>query len=78
MTDPMKEPATKGDFQALETRMTKSFDGKLDYLKDEILRHFDVTVEAIRHDLEGANKDTIETIKDDIVRLKRHTGLLPA
>jgi len=28
--------------------------------KDEIIRHFDVVVENIRHDLEGANRDEVE------------------
>lgn len=37
-------------------------------------RHFDLTVETIRHDLLGANRDDIETIKDRIARLERHAG----
>jgi hypothetical protein len=75
-------PATTQDLRSLEGRLTKHFDGKIsDAITDSekrIMRYFDVAVEAIRHDLEGANKDGIELIKDDIVRLKRHTGLIPA
>ena len=40
--------------------------------------HFDVTVEAIRHDLLGANRDRIENHEDRILRLERHGGLRPA
>jgi len=47
-------------------------------LKDEILRHFDLTVETIRHDLLGANHDEIENIKDRVKKLERHTGLVAA
>jgi iron-sulfur cluster repair protein YtfE (RIC family) len=37
-------------------------------------RHFDLTVETIRHDLLGANRDEIETLKDRITRVERHLG----
>jgi hypothetical protein len=47
-------------------------------MKDEILRHFDLVVETIRHDLLGANRDEIESVKDRVGRLKRHTGLIHA
>lgn len=51
------------------------FEQRLAEHEDRIKRHFDLTVEAIRHDLLGANRDEIETLKDRIVRLERHTGL---
>jgi hypothetical protein len=44
--------------------------------KDEIIRHFDVVVETIRHDLLGANRDEMEGVKDRVKRLERHTGLV--
>jgi len=47
-------------------------------MKDEILRHFDLTVETIRHDLLGANRDEIGVIKDRVTRLEKHTGLVAA
>ncbi len=50
--------------------------------KDEITRHFDVTVENIRHDLKGANRDEIEVLKDSktdheqrIVHLEKRAGV---
>ncbi|MEK7218184.1 MAG: hypothetical protein AAB728_01825 [Patescibacteria group bacterium] len=32
--------------------------------KDEIIRHVDVTVENIRHELRSANREEIEVLKD--------------
>lgn len=46
--------------------------------KNEVKRHFDVTVEKIRHDLQGANKDQIENLEDRLDRLEKHAGLVPA
>lgn len=46
--------------------------------KDDIIRHFDVTAENMRHDLLGANRDEIEAVKDRVTRLERHTGLVAA
>lgn len=50
--------------------------------KDDIIRHFDVAVEDIRHDLEGANRDEIGVLKDAkrdheqrIVRLEQQAGI---
>jgi hypothetical protein len=67
-------PATKGDLAELRTEMTS--------MKDEIIRHFDVVAENIRHDLEGANKDEIEVLKDGktdheqrIVNLEQLAGM---
>ncbi len=51
--------------------------------KDEILRHFDVVVENIRHDLAGANRDEIQSLKNGhadhqrrITTLERHAGIV--
>lgn len=49
MTKDDLTPATKKDLRELE---------------DRLLRHFDLTVETIRHDLLGANRDELELIKD--------------
>lgn len=72
-------PATKGDVDLLR----QEFEQKLDTVKEEIMRHFDVVVETIRHDLLGANRDDIELLKDGrtdherrIRRLERSTGII--
>ena len=53
-------------------------DGKIKASEERTKRHFDVVVEDIRHDLEGANKDEIEVTKDRVTRLEKHTGLMAA
>lgn len=72
-------PATKGDLAQLRDEL----DRKIESFKDEILRHFDVAVENIRHDLTGALRDAIEIAKDlkdnherRIRRLERAAGLV--
>lgn len=65
MSDNGTAPATQKNLKELEVR-----------LLSEIKRHFDVTVETIRHDLLGANHDDIEVIKDRVARLEHHTGLV--
>ena len=83
------QPATKGDLDKLGLRvdeLTQRFDQlgfKVDAFKDEILRHFDVIVEDLRHDLIGARSDEIEVLKDGrlnhaqrLRRLERHIGLV--
>ena len=85
-------PATKADLKAVRHELNtdigalhheiealrREFKQDFHSFKDEIIRHFDVAVETIRHDLKGANRDEIETIKDRVTRLEHHTGLLPA
>ena len=70
------------DLRSLEGRMTKHFDAKLakaiEESEDRILRHFDLTVETIRHDLLGANADRIELLHDRITRVEQRVGLAPA
>ena len=55
--------------QANENKMME------DMHKEDIMRYFDVTVETIRHDLLGANKDRIEQHEDRIRRLEQRIGL---
>lgn len=55
-------PATKADLKALERRL----EGKMDAKTEEILRHFDIVAEDIRHGALGANRDEIEVLKDRI------------
>ncbi len=72
MSDNGTAPATQKNLQELETRLLSEM--KHHFL--DIRDHFDVTVETIPHDLLGANHDEIEVIKDRIVRLENHTGLV--
>jgi hypothetical protein len=62
---------TEGRIADLE----ESLEERLAAHEDRIKRHFDLTVETIRHDLLGAHKDDLESIKDRLIRLERHTGL---
>ena len=73
------QPATKGDLADLK----RELELKLDGFKEEILRHFDVIVEDLRHDLIGARSDEIEVLKDGrrnheerLRRLERSVGLV--
>src|SRR5688572_24220758 len=52
-TDPTS-PATKDDIQMLMGEIGKLYDAN-ERCKDELKRHFDFTVETIRHELPGAN-----------------------
>jgi hypothetical protein len=77
------EVATKADLEQLEQRLDKKLELKLEQFRDDILRHFDLTVETIRHDLEGANRDQIQVLldgkkklEDRVHRLERHLGLV--
>jgi hypothetical protein len=82
MTDDKLAPATKQDLQDLEARMAGHFDGKIteaiNASEDRIKRHFDVAVEAIRHDLLGANADKIALIDDRVDRIEVRLGLSAA
>jgi hypothetical protein len=66
--------ATKQDLRLLEQRLLTSSA----HQKEEIIRHFDVAVENIRHDLLGANADRIELLQDRIARVEQRVGLAPA
>lgn len=77
MAKDSQAPATKTDIAMLMKEIGKLYDAQ-DRWKEEIRRHFDLTVETIRHDLRGANKDEIVALKDRVSRLERHTGLVAA
>lgn len=66
-------PATKRDLNDLR----KELKTDMGEMKEEILRHFDVVAEDLRHDVMGANRDEVELIKDRVTKLERHTGLIP-
>ena len=73
------KPATKNDLDKLEKKLNL----KIEAFKNEIIRHFDVVLEQIRHDAMGANRDETELIKDKqsnheirIKRLERRAGLI--
>lgn len=81
-----KTPATKGDLdllrESLEGRMQRQAE-RFEAWKDEIIRHFDVIAEDLRHDLLGAHHDEVELLKDAredherrIRRLEQSTGVL--
>jgi hypothetical protein len=82
-------PATKADIKGfvehVDATIKELYDAN-ERWKDEILnevkRHFDVAVEDIRHDLEGANRDEIDVLKDSkrdhekrITRLEQNVGV---
>lgn len=78
MTDNGNAPATKNDLEVTKSELR----AEMKQMKDEIIRHFDVALEQMRHDLAGANQDEIETLKDGkvdhenrIVRLEQTVGL---
>ena len=92
MTNDDDAPATKGDLKQMATKDDlkkmatkddlKKIRGEMSSMKDEILRHFDVVAEDIRHDLQGANRDEIEVLKDGktdheqrIVHLEQVAGM---
>jgi hypothetical protein len=77
-------PATKEDVRFLTDKLTEILDGQ-DKLRHEleeriddriaaseerVKRHFDVAVETIRHDLVGANKDEIASLKDRVTLIR--------
>jgi len=69
-------------FEERDARLIKHFERAIDKAittsQQEILRHFDLTVETIRHDLLGANADEVASLADRVNRLERHVGLTPA
>ncbi len=78
-------PATKGDLRELERALKRDlvYRSELQEMETRILRHFDLTVEKIRHDLLGVNRDELEVMKDRqenheqrITTLERSTGLV--
>jgi hypothetical protein len=89
MADDQSAPATKQDLRSVEERLTKDLrtvedrltqriDSKIGESEARILRHFDLTVETIRHDLLGANADEITALKESVVRIEAQVGVAPA
>ena len=86
--DDDQAPASKTDIRMLMEQMGAYYDKTEDRIatleenlkewKEEIKRHFDVVVEDIRHDLQGANRDEIESTKDRVTRLEQRAGIAPA
>ncbi len=78
MTTDMTAPATKQDIAMLMEQMAHFYDqthGDMHEWKEQVMFHFDVAVENIRHDLLGANRDDISNLKDRVTRLEVHTRL---
>lgn len=74
-------PATKEDIRLLMEQIGKLYDANARW-KDEIIEHFDVAVETIRHEMKAAHHDSIDLLRDQnadhakrIERLERHAGL---
>ena len=67
-------PATKEDIRSIMEELGKLYDAN-ERWKNEILDQFALTVEIIREDLKGANRDRIEMHEDRIVRLEKHARL---
>ena len=88
MTDDPQSPATQADLQQVRAEMHERFTTSddqflrvfeyIDRKAEEIMRHFEVVAEQLRHDAMGANRDDIEGVKDRITRLEQHTGLIAA
>ncbi len=86
MANPSQPQSSKPDIATILNEIAKLYNAQKKWKqeiidrqqvwKDEIIRHFDVAVETIRHDLLGADHDEIEGIKDRVTRLERHTGLV--
>jgi len=71
----------KTEIQLLNDAVRNLYDANKEW-KDEIIRHFDVVAENIRHDLLGANRDEIEVLKNSksdheqrIVHLEKRAGI---
>jgi len=86
MADDPQSPATQADLQQVRAEMHERFTttdeqfqrifGHIDRQAAEIMRHFDVVAEQLRHDALGANRDDIEIVKDRVTRLEHYTGLV--
>lgn len=79
--DDATAPATKDDIRLLMEQIGRLYDANARW-KDEIIQHFDVAVESIRHEMQAAHHDSIELLRDQtadhasrIKRLERHAGL---
>jgi len=79
-------PATKADIRMLMDEIGRLYDAnqrwKDDILaanprwKNEIIDHFDLLIENIRHDLTSANREEIELLKDARANHETRIGAL--
>jgi hypothetical protein len=72
--DAMQSPATKADIGALMDQIGKLYDANEGW-KEEVMRHFDVVAEQIKHDFNGAFSDKVEQHEERLLRLEEHVGL---
>lgn len=72
--DESQAPATKADIAALMDQIGKLYDANEGW-KEEVLRHFDVVAEQIKHDFNGAFSDKVEQHEERLLRLEEHVGL---
>ncbi len=68
-------PATKADIRMLMDEIGRLYDANQRW-KDDILAHFDLTIENIRHDLTSANREEIELLKDSRASHETRIGAL--
>ncbi|MFH0770977.1 MAG: hypothetical protein V1926_06445 [Candidatus Peregrinibacteria bacterium] len=68
----------KDDVSGKITDLKGEIEEKIAASEDRVKRHFDVVAEDLRHDVLGANRDEIESIKDRVIRIERHVGLRAA
>lgn len=73
------QPVTQDDLE----RLRQSLEQRMSEQQAEIIQHFDLVAENLRHDLLGAHRDEIEILKDArkdherrISQLERSTGVL--
>jgi len=63
MTKDDTSPATKADIKSLMDSIGRLYDANEKW-KDQIIDHFQIVAEDIRHDLKGANHDEIQSLKN--------------
>lgn len=71
------QAVSRDDLGKLEHRLATKFATRedLNTVQENLVRHFDETVEKIRRDLEGVNRNEIGLLEDRLSRLERQTGL---
>jgi hypothetical protein len=77
MSADRNSPATKADIQLIMTEIGRLYAANEQW-KDELIEHFDLAAEDIKHNFESAFHDKLEQHDDRIKRLERHVKLLPA
>jgi hypothetical protein len=78
MTTDQTAPATKQDIALLMEQMGSYYmktESKIQRLKADMVFHTEVLIENLRHDLLGAQKDEITSIKTRLRRVERKVGL---